>query len=78
MGIRFSTRGARAQRCSAALIRGFCFDSQRPLELTPEQWTARSSLVLRAGGSLRIENGETFAHGSDAAPRFEIYSVLPS
>lgn len=63
---------------SRALIPGFDYRMNVPIELTRADWRTRLRVVIANGGYRATEKGETFAHGKDGRLVFEVYAIIPA
>ncbi len=61
---------------STRLIKGFDYVRNRPVEDTLDGWREVLEKIVKGGGRVRKEQGETFGHGRDALLQVEIYENI--
>lgn len=54
-------------------MRGFNYVTQAEFDLPVAQLREEMKAIIKSGGFRRVENGETFVHGSDGAIVWEAY-----
>jgi hypothetical protein len=58
-------------------MKGFDYRTGLEVELHPSVWRAEMASAAKEGARRRVENGETFVHGSNGVLLFEAYGYLP-
>lgn len=59
-------------------LNGFDYRSGTECAQDSREWRGQMAEALANGGFRRVENGETFVHGSDGTIQFEVYGYLPA